>query len=103
MNQVRGQVMDVIIRSPDGLLEEGVLECLGFTSNQVFCELDRMSRAGHVRLTAKEPGLYAMTSTTACEPCLSASLGLPNMGGALRLLCREARRSIAIHTGGWGL
>jgi len=45
-HQGRKQIMQIIIRSPGGLLEEVVLECPGLTWNQVFCELDRMSRAG---------------------------------------------------------
>jgi hypothetical protein len=66
MNQARGQIMEVIIRSRGSLFEEIVLECPGLTWNQVFCELDRMSRTGEVRLTAKAPGLYAVTSATTC-------------------------------------
>jgi hypothetical protein len=53
MNPTGQQIMQVIIRSPGCLLEEIVLECPGLTWNQVFCELDRMSRTGQVRLTAK--------------------------------------------------
>lgn len=71
MDQARGQVMDVIIRSPGGLLEEVVLECPGLTWNQIFIELDRMSRAGQVRLTVKGPRLYVAMGTAACESCLS--------------------------------
>ena len=71
MSQVADQIMQVIIRSPGCLLEEVVLECPGLTWNHVFCELDRMSRTGQVRLTAKGPGLYAVTSATACERSLS--------------------------------
>lgn len=59
--------MTLIIRSPGGQLEEVVLECPGLTWNQVFCELDRMSRTGQVRLTTKGPGLYAVSSLTACN------------------------------------
>ncbi|TKS59467.1 MAG: hypothetical protein EWM72_02035 [Nitrospira sp.] len=59
--------MEVIIRSPGCLLEEVALECPDLTWNQVFCELDRMSRTGQVRLTLKGPGLYAVSSTTACD------------------------------------
>jgi hypothetical protein len=40
--------MEVIIRSPGSQLEEVVFECPDLTWNQVFCELDRMSRAGQV-------------------------------------------------------
>jgi hypothetical protein len=62
--------MQVIIRSRGRLLEEVVLECPGLTWNQVFCELDRINRAGRVRLTPKGPGLYGVTHTTACEPSM---------------------------------
>ena len=65
--------MQVIIRSPGCLLEEVVLDCPGLTWNQVFCALDRMSRAGQVRLTAKGPGLYTVTPATVCEPSVSTS------------------------------
>ena len=67
MNSTREQIMQVIIRSPGSLLEEVVLECPGLTWKQVFCELDRLGRTGQVRLTAKGPGLYAVSSTTACD------------------------------------
>jgi hypothetical protein len=63
MSQVSEKIMQVVFRSPGCLLEEVVLECPDLTWNQVFCELDRMSRSGQVRLTAKGPGLYAVTST----------------------------------------
>jgi hypothetical protein len=64
MSQASEQIIQVISRSPGSLLEEIVLECPDLTWNQVFCELDRMSRSGQVRLTAKGPGLYVVTSTT---------------------------------------
>lgn len=64
MSQVSDKIMQVVSRSPGCLLEEVMLECPGLTWNQVFCEIDRMSRSGQVRLTAKGPGLYAVTSTT---------------------------------------
>jgi hypothetical protein len=56
MNEARGKIMEVIIRSPDSLLEEIVLACPDLTWNSVFCELDRMSRDGQVKLTAKGRG-----------------------------------------------
>jgi hypothetical protein len=68
MSQVTDQILHVIIRSPGCLLEELVLECPGLTWNQVFCELDRMSRTGEVRLTAKGSGVYAVTSATTGAP-----------------------------------
>jgi hypothetical protein len=64
VSQASEQIMQVVLRSPGCLLEEVVLECPELTWNQVFYELDRMSRSGRVRLTAKGPGLYAVTCTT---------------------------------------
>ncbi len=59
--------MKVIIRSSSGQLEEVVLECPDLTWNQVFCELDRLSRVGQVRLTMKGLGLYAVSSPSVCN------------------------------------
>jgi hypothetical protein len=69
-NHERGRIMKVIIRSPGSQLEEVVLECPDLTWNQVSCELDRMSRAGQVRLTTKGPGLYAVSSPAASNSSL---------------------------------
>jgi hypothetical protein len=68
MNTARQQSMQIIIRSPGSPLEEIVFECPGLTWNQVFCELDRMSRTEQVHLTPKGPGLYAVTSAAAGKP-----------------------------------
>jgi len=67
MRETREKIMQVIIRSPGCSLEEVVLECPGLTWNQVFCEIDRMSRTGQVRLTAKSPGRYGVSSPSSCD------------------------------------
>ena len=59
--------MEVIVRSPGNQLEEVVLECPDLTWNQVFCQLDRLSREGQVNLTMKGPGFYAVSRSTACN------------------------------------
>jgi hypothetical protein len=69
--------MEVIIRSQGSLVEEIVFECPGLTWNQVFCELDRMSRAGQVRLTIKRPGFYSVTSAAVGRGPLTEQ---PNIG-----------------------
>jgi hypothetical protein len=61
MSQVSKQIMQVLFRSPGCALEDVVMECPGLTWNQVFCEIDRMSRSGQVRLDRKGPGLYTIT------------------------------------------
>ena len=73
MNNVRQQIMEVIIRSPGSSIEEVVLECHGLTWSQVFIELDRMSRSGQVRLDAKKPGLYTVTGMTGGQRTLQMS------------------------------
>jgi Protein of unknown function (DUF2934) len=65
--------MEVIIRSPGSLLEEVVLECPGLTWNQVFIEIERMSRAGLVQFQAKGLRLYTVTPSTRCKPSTSSN------------------------------
>lgn len=59
--------MEVIIRSAGNRLEEVVFECPDLTWNQVFCELDRLSRAGQLRLMTKGSGLYEVSNQAACR------------------------------------
>lgn len=61
MQQVSEKIMQVVIRSPGCSLEDVVLECPELTWNQVFGEIDRMSRNGQVQLALKERGLYTVT------------------------------------------
>ncbi len=42
--------MEVIIRSPGGQLEEVVFECPDLTWNQMFLDVDWLSREGHIWL-----------------------------------------------------
>ena len=73
MARTQDQIMEVIIRSPGCLLEEVVLECPGLTWNQVFTEIERMSRTGLVQLKAKGLGLYTVTAATKCKPSTLSS------------------------------
>jgi len=61
---VHQQVMEVVIRSPGCDLEEVVLECPNLTWNQVFLELDRLSRLGKVRLSQQAPGKHSFSPCT---------------------------------------
>lgn len=67
MAEAKEKIMEVIIRSPGSSLEEIILECPSLTWNQVFSEIDRMSRTGQVRLTAKSRGLYGVSPAVACN------------------------------------
>jgi hypothetical protein len=54
------RVMEVVIRSPGCDLEEIVRECGDVTWNQVFFEVDRLSREGQVILHIKQRGHYSV-------------------------------------------
>ena len=56
------QIMEVLARSNGCLLEEIVHECSDLTWNQVFLELDRLSRTGEIQLRLRGPGQYAVIS-----------------------------------------
>ena len=60
-----------------------------------FCELDRMSRSGQVRLTAKGPGLYAVTSITPYNRSMPAEAGVMRVreGQAERPASEQGRLS----------
>jgi hypothetical protein len=59
-NDIGHRVMEIILRSPGCDMEDVVRECLDFTWNQVFLELDRMSRSGQVTLQHNTPGHYCV-------------------------------------------
>mgnify|MGYP003342011500 CR=1 FL=1 len=67
MPEVKEKIMEVIIRSPGSSLDEIVLECPNLTWNQVFCEIDRMSRTGQVKLMLKGRGLYGVSYAATCN------------------------------------
>jgi hypothetical protein len=68
LNESEQRIMEVILRSPECELEELVLECEGLTWNQVFLEIDRLSRCGNVRLTQKRPGVYTVVPCSQSAP-----------------------------------
>lgn len=63
MNQrdIVRQIYEAIRQSPNSDVEEIVLACSDLTWNQVFLELDRMSRLGQVVLKQARPGRYRVT------------------------------------------
>lgn len=56
----RQAVMDVVLRSPGCNIEDIVHECSGLTWNQVFLEIDQLSREGNVVLKLQQPGHYSV-------------------------------------------
>jgi hypothetical protein len=68
MAEAKEKIMEVIIRSPGSSLDEIILECPNLTWNQVFCEIDRMSRTGQVKLILKGRGLYEVSCAGSSHP-----------------------------------
>ena len=60
-------VMDIVHRSPGCDLEEIVHQCPDLTWNQIFLEIDRLSRAGNVILNLQQRGHYSV------KPCMRHS------------------------------
>ncbi|MEO5955171.1 MAG: hypothetical protein ABIR36_05710 [Nitrospiraceae bacterium] len=58
-------ILNVIAHSPGCSLEDIVFHCRGLTWNQVFLEVDRLSRDGQVCLTQQQRGYYIVTQPTA--------------------------------------
>jgi hypothetical protein len=52
------QILDVLARSNGCSLEDIVRDCPDLTWNQVFLELDRLSRTGEIRLRLRGAGQY---------------------------------------------
>jgi hypothetical protein len=52
-------ILETIVRHPGRDLDELVALCPTLTWNQIFLEVDRLSRAGHVRLALVGLGRYA--------------------------------------------
>lgn len=53
--------LEIIVRSPDSVLDEIVLECPDLTWNQLFVVIDRLSREGVLTMSPKGRGQYAIT------------------------------------------
>jgi hypothetical protein len=60
------QLMDVLTRSGSNgcRLEVLVRQCPDLTWNQIFLELDRLSRTGEIRLRRRGAGDYVITAAT---------------------------------------
>jgi hypothetical protein len=53
-------ILQVIIRLKRCRLEDLIVACPTLTWNQVFLELDRLSRTGQIRLSMRAPGVYSV-------------------------------------------
>lgn len=57
---VRTHILDALRKRYECELEDLVRHCSAFTWNQVFLEVDRLSRTGEVRLVPRRAGVYAV-------------------------------------------
>lgn len=57
---VSARILDVVSQAPGYRLDELVSVCSDLTWNQVFLEIDRLSRVGQVRLQSAGRGGYTV-------------------------------------------
>lgn len=60
LGTVAERILDAVHYAPGCQLDALVLRLPGLTWNQVFLEVDRLSRTGQVRVTAMGEGTYAI-------------------------------------------
>ncbi|MDN5940958.1 MAG: hypothetical protein L0H94_03655 [Nitrospira sp.] len=58
MTDIRHQILDAVGRKYECDLDELVQVCPRFTWNQLFLEVDRLSRTGELRLFLNASGVY---------------------------------------------
>ena len=58
---VTDRILEEVARTPGCLVEELVLACPEYTWNQVFVEVDRLSRRGELFLGMRGPGRYIIS------------------------------------------
>ena len=64
---VADRILKAVRRAPGCRLDDLVCTCLDLTWNQIFLEVDHLSRTGQVRLQSKGEGIYTLTLPTKRE------------------------------------
>jgi len=57
---ITDRILDVVRQVPDCTLDELTRNCPDLPWNQIFLEVDRLSRSGELRLTSKGVGNYTV-------------------------------------------
>ncbi len=57
----RDRILQAVLHRPGRVMEDLLLDCPGLTWNQIFFEIDRLSREGRVRLAMEGPARYVVT------------------------------------------
>jgi hypothetical protein len=60
-SDITGRIFETVKRRQVCEMEDLVEACSSYTWNQVFLEVDRLSRTGELRLLPKRAGVYAVT------------------------------------------
>ena len=60
-SEIRNRILDTVNRRNMCDLEEVLQSCSSYTWNQVFLEVDRLSRTGELRLFHQDAGEYPVT------------------------------------------
>jgi hypothetical protein len=58
---LRLHILEILKQNPVFEFEDLVRVCSSYTWNEVFLEVDRLSRTGELQLLYKQPGVYAVT------------------------------------------
>lgn len=58
---ITGKIFQMVKRRQACDMEDLVQACSSYTWNQVFLEVDRLSRTGELRLLSKRAGVYTVT------------------------------------------
>lgn len=57
---IRARIIQAVAEHPGCLIEELVLACPDLTWNQVFLQVDHLSRTGAIRLSRRGPATYTV-------------------------------------------
>ncbi|SLM47310.1 protein of unknown function [Nitrospira japonica] len=60
-SDITDRIFETVRRTQVCEMEDLVQACSSYTWNQVFLEVDRLSRTGELRLLPKQGGIYAVT------------------------------------------
>lgn len=61
---VADRILKAVGRAPGCQLDDLERSCPGLTWSQVFLEVDRLSRSGHVQVHSNGEGIYTLTLPT---------------------------------------
>lgn len=82
----RDQIIQAVAESPGCLLEDLVSACPDLTWNQVFLEVDRLSRTGEVHLTRAGAGKYCARLPSQTRESLGRAPSVGERSGGSRAL-----------------